>query len=61
MAVRLGKYKDRNMTSLTRSLLHLNESDLVGTWIRCFAAHARAKKLKDNKEYGGENEITDLF
>ena len=33
----------------------------VDTWLRCFAASARTKKLKDDKEKGGENEIMDLF
>ena len=30
-------------------------------WLRYFAASARTKKLKDDKEKGGENEIKDLF
>ena len=33
----------------------------VDTWMRCFAANARSKKLKDNKKQRGENEIADLF
>ena len=41
--------------------LSLEDSDFVDTWLRCFAASARTKKLKDNKEKGGENEITDFF
>lgn len=41
--------------------LSLEDSDFVDAWIRCFSASARSKKLKDNKEKGGENEITDLF
>lgn len=41
--------------------LVLEDPEYVDTWIRCFAANARCKKLKDNKNTGGENEITDLF
>ena len=41
--------------------LSLEDHDFVDTWLRCFAANARTKKLKDNKENGRENEITDLF
>ena len=37
------------------------DSNFVDTWLRCFPASARTKKPKDNKEKGGENEITDLF
>ena len=39
----------------------LEDSDFVDTWLWCLAASARTKKLKDDKEKGGENEITDLF
>ena len=41
--------------------LSLENPDFVNTWLRCFAASARTKKLKDDKEKGGENVITDLF
>ena len=41
--------------------LSLNDPDFVDTCLRCFAASARTKKLKDDVENGGENEITDLF
>ena len=41
--------------------LSLKDSGFVDTWLWCFAASARTKKLKDNKEKGGENEIIDLF
>ena len=37
--------------------LSLKNSDFVDTWLQCFAASARTKKLKDSKEKGGENEI----
>ena len=49
------------MASPTKNELSLEEPEYVETWIRCFAANARTRKLKDNKERGGENEITDLF
>ena len=41
--------------------LSLKDPDFVNMWLRCFAASARTKKLKGNKEKRGENEITDLF
>ena len=37
------------------------DPDFVDTRLRCFAASTRTKKLKDDKEKGGENEITDPF
>ena len=40
--------------------LFLEDPDFVNTWLRCFTASARIKKLKD-KEKREENEITDLF
>ena len=49
------------MASPMWSQLSLEISDFVDTWLRYFAAGARTKKLKDDKEKGGENEITDLF
>ena len=49
------------MASPIGSLNTLNDPELVETWIRCFAALARVKKLKDRKETGGDNEIMDLF
>ena len=41
--------------------MHQDEHGFDGTWIKCVVAYARKKKLKDNKEYGGENEITYLL
>ena len=41
--------------------LSLEEPDFIDTWQQCFAASTRTKKLKDDNEKGGENEITDLF
>ena len=49
------------MASLKGYQLSLEDPDLFDTWLRCFAASARIKMLKDDKEKGGENEITDLF
>ena len=47
------------------TLAHNNDitedPDFIDTWLRCFAASARTKKLKDDKEKGRENVITDLF
>ena len=45
------------MTSPISYQLSLEDSDFVVTGLRCFAASPRTKKLKDNKEKGGENEI----
>ena len=33
----------------------------VETWIRCFEALARVKKLRDKRSKGEQNEITDMF
>ena len=49
------------MASLIGYQLSLEDSNFVNTWLRYFAASARTKKLKDNKEKGGENEITNFF
>ena len=49
------------MASLIEYQLTLEDPDLVDTWIRCFAASGRTKKLKDDKEKVGENEIKGLF
>ena len=35
--------------------------NFVDTWLRCFAASTRTKKLKNNKAKGKENDITGLF
>ena len=49
------------MTSPIGYQLSPNDSDFVVTWLRCFAASAGTKKLKDNKEKERENEIKDLL
>ena len=49
------------MTSPIGYQFSLEDPDFVDTWLRCFAASARTKKPKDDKEKRGENEITDLF
>ena len=41
--------------------MFLEDPDFVDTWLKWFAACARTKKQKDNREKGGENEITDFF
>ena len=41
--------------------LSFGDPDFVDTWLQCFAAGARTKKLEDKKEKGEENEITCLF
>lgn len=50
-----------NMALPIRSLIPLNESDVVETRIHCFSAQEWAKKLKHHKVGGGKNEIKDLF
>ena len=49
------------MASLIGYQFSLEDPDFIDTWLRCFAASARTKKLNDDKEKGGENEITDMF
>ena len=49
------------MASLIGYQLSLKNPDFVNTWLRIFAASARTKKLKDDKENGGENKFTVLF
>ena len=49
------------MTKLIGYQLSLEDPDFADTWLQCFVASARTKKLKDHKEKGGENEITNLF
>ena len=51
----------KTMASLIEALTTLDETELIETRIRCFAAPARVKKLKDEKASRGENEITNLF
>lgn len=48
------------MELLIGCLLALEDSDIVGEWLRCFDASTKANKLKD-KVKGGENKVTDLF
>ena len=42
-------------------LTTLDEPKYVETWIRCFEALARVKKLRDRRGKGEQNEITDMF
>ena len=49
------------MASLIGYQLSLEDPDFVDTWQQCFAAIARTKKLKDDKEKGRENEVANLF
>ena len=41
--------------------LSLEDPGFVDTRLRCFSMSAGTKKLKDDYEKGGENEITHLF
>ena len=43
------------------ALTTLNKPEHIETWIRCFTALAKVKKLKNEKASGGKNEITDLL
>ena len=49
------------MASLIGYQLFLEDPDFVDTWLQCFAVSTRTKKLKDDKEKGGKNVITDHF
>ena len=51
----------KTMASPIGYRLSLEDPDFVDTWLWCFAASARTKMLKDDREKGGENEITELF
>ena len=48
------------MVSPTNHLTRREEPDFVETWIKCLSAHARSKKLKDERNTGAENQIIDL-
>ena len=48
------------MASPIGYLTTLND-EYVETWIRCFKALARVKKLRDRRREGEQNEITDMF
>ena len=45
----------------TGCLTTLDDPEYVETWIICFEARARVKKLKDWRSEGEQNEITDMF
>ena len=49
------------MASPIRYQLSLEDSDFIDAWLRCFAAGGITKKLKDNKEKRGVNEIMDFI
>ena len=49
------------MTSPIGYQLSLEDPYFVDTRLRCFAASARTKKPKDDKQKIRENKITDLF
>ena len=49
-----------NLASPIVSLTRLEEPDYVEMWLKCFGAYAR-KNLRDQRNVGGENEITNLF
>ena len=49
------------MASLVGYQLSLVDPDFVDTWLRCFTASTRTKKLKHDREKKGENQITDIF
>ena len=49
------------MASPIGSLTTLDDPEYVETWIRCFDALAREKKLRDRRSKEEQNEITDMF
>ena len=49
------------MVSLIGYLKTLDNPEYVETWIRCFEALARVKKLRDSQSEGEQNEINDMF
>lgn len=48
------------MGLLIENTLSLENPKFMDAWIRTFMAKARTMKLRDSKEMGGENEITEL-
>ena len=49
------------MALLIGCLTRLDNCKYVETWIRCFEALARIKKLRDRRSEGEQNEMTDMF
>ena len=49
------------MASPIGRLFPLDDTEYVETWIRCFEALARLKKLRDRRSEEEQNEITDIF
>ena len=66
----LGTEKSRGLTrdfqgitmaSPIGCLTTLNNPEYVETWIRCFEALVRVKKLSDRRSEGEQNKITNMF
>ena len=49
------------MASPIGCLTTLDDPEHVETWISCFEALARVKKVRDRRNEGEQNEITDIF
>ena len=49
------------MVSPIAVLSTLDKPEHIETWIRCFTALARVKKLRDEKTRGGDNESQTYF
>ena len=49
------------MASPIGCLTTLDDPEYVESWIRCSEALARAKKLRDRRSKGEQNEITEMF
>lgn len=49
------------MASPTGYLTAIEDLEYVETWLTCFVASARLKKLNNTKANEGENEVMDLF
>ena len=54
-------FQGTTVTSPIGRLLPLDDTEYVETWIRCFEALARVKKLRDRRSEEEQNEITDIF
>ena len=54
-------FQGTTMVSPMRCLTTHHDPENVETWIRCFEALARVKKLRDRRSKGVQNKITDMF
>ena len=54
-------FQNTTIPSPIGCLTTLDDPEYVKSWIRCFEALARVKKLRDKRNEEEPNEITDMF